>query len=174
MRRIGLTLLAATGIILVGAPEARAALPADTVTTTQTVTFQVDAINELAVSGNPSLTVNSATAGSAPDAATDASTTWAITTNESSKKVAGDIDSAMPTGVTLELDMQAPTQSDGSVTGTSAGALSLGTTGQDLVTGITTAESSGRTLTYTLTATTDAGTVANTTRTVTLYLVNGA
>lgn len=173
MRRIGLILLAVAGTALVGAPEARAALPADTATTTQTATFQVDAINELGVTGNPSLAVNSATAGSAPDDATDASTTWAITTNESNKKLAGDIDTAMPTGVTLNLSVQVPTQSDGTTTGTST-AQDLTTTGQDLVTGIATAESSGRTLTYTLSATTDAGTVASETRTVTLYLVNGA
>lgn len=175
MKKSGFILLAAAALMLVRAPEVRAEVVADTTTSTQTVTLQVDAINELGVSGSPSLVVNSATAGSAPDDAVDASTTWAITTNETSKKLAGDIDTAMPSGVTLSLEVQAPTESDGSTaTGTSAGAVTLGTTALDMVTGISNAQSSGRSLTYTLSATTDAGTLASTSRTVTLYLVDGA
>ncbi len=175
MRRFGAILLMAAALAFGRVPEAHAALPADTATTTQTVTFQVDAINELAVSGNASLTVSSATAGSSPDDVTDATSTWSITTNEPSKKLAGDIDTAMPTGVTLTLEAEAPTKSDGTTSaGTSAGAVTLATTAADLVTGIAEAESTGSGLTYTLSATTDAGPVASETRTVTLYLVDGA
>lgn len=43
---------------------------ADAQTATQTVTFRVDAINQMAVTGSPSLAVTTATAGSAPTAAT--------------------------------------------------------------------------------------------------------
>jgi len=51
-------------------------------TATQTVTYQVSAINEASVTGNPSaLTVSTATAGSDSAEVTDSTTFYAITTN---------------------------------------------------------------------------------------------
>ena len=44
-------------------------------TANQTVTFQVDAINQISLSGSPSLVINTATAGSNPTSAT-AAATW--------------------------------------------------------------------------------------------------
>ena len=99
-------------------------------TATQTVTFQVDAINQIAFSGSPSLVVNTATAGSNPTSAT-AAATWAVTTNQTGAKITASIGSAMPAGVTLSVNLTAPTG------GSSAGAQSLTTTSVDLVTGIT-------------------------------------
>jgi hypothetical protein len=134
-------------------------------TATQTVTFEVQAINQLSVSGNPgALTISTATAGSAPSSATNTSTTWAITTNESNKKVTAAINLAMPTGVTLSLTLTAPS-------GAASSAVTLGTVAQDAVTGITKLNASGLTVTYGLDATTSAGTVASTTRTVTLTIM---
>jgi hypothetical protein len=138
-------------------------------TATQTVTFQVTAIDEISVSGNPgALIVNSATAGSQPDAATDATTSYNVTTNGSSKKITGSIDSAMPANTTLDVTLTAPTG------GSSAGQVTLSTSDQDLVTGISTLAESGMTISYEFSATAAAGVIASTNRTVTLTLTDGS
>jgi hypothetical protein len=138
-------------------------------TATQTVTFQVTAIDEISVSGDPgALIVNSATAGSQPDAATDATTSYAVTTNGSSKKVTGEIDSAMPANTTLAVTLTAPSG------GSSAGQVTLTTSAADLVTGISTLAESGMTISYNFSATAAAGVVASDTRTVTLTLTDGS
>ncbi|MBL7050513.1 MAG: hypothetical protein ISR96_13445, partial [Nitrospira sp.] len=141
---------------------AGAALAANTAT--QTVTFQVTAINEMAVSGNPAaMIINSATAGSAPTAVTDSTTTYDITTNETAKKITGQITTGgnMPSGVTLETNLTAPTG------GSSAGYTSLSTTAADLVTSIDTLAESSKVISYRLSATIGAGVVASDTRVVT-------
>ena len=87
----GLFLLLALANLVMGANTAN-----------QTVTYEVSAINEISVSGDPNnLVVNTATAGSQPTADTDATTTWAITTNESTKKMTGSINTDMPANTTL-------------------------------------------------------------------------
>lgn len=135
-------------------------------TAEQTVTYQVDAINEISVSGDPdNLVVNSATAGSQPNDDTDNSTSWAITTNQTARKITGAINSNMPYDVTLEINLVAPTAS-----GSSAGDVSLSTTAGDLVTSIETVAESGLTITYTLSATVTAGVVSQAQKTVTLTL----
>jgi len=96
----------------------------------QTVTYEVSAINEISVSGNPgALTVSTATAGSEPDAVTDAATTYAITTNGSDKKITAALDTDMPSGVTLSLTAA-------SASGTSAGKQTLTAAGVDVVSGL--------------------------------------
>jgi hypothetical protein len=111
------------------------------------------------------ITVNAATAGSAPTAATDATTTYAVTTNETGQKITGEIDSNMPTGVTLTVALVAPTG------GTSTGATSLTTVAADLVTGIATLNESGKTITYSLSATSAAGVVSSASKIVTLTIL---
>jgi len=135
-----------------------------------TVTLEVSAINEIAISGGTvTLTVNTATAGSAPTAATDSSTaTYAVTTNGSSKKVTAALDSVVPSNTTLSLNMGAPTG------GSSSGAVNLTNSAQDMVTGISTLNESGLSMSYSFTATADAGTVASTNRTMTLTLADGS
>ena len=59
-------------------------------TATQTVTFQVTAINQIAVSGAPSLVINSAAAGSAPTSVTSAGNTWSVTTNQTARQDHGE------------------------------------------------------------------------------------
>jgi hypothetical protein len=135
----------------------------------QTVTYQVTAVNEISVSGNPSaLIVNSATAGSEPDAASDNSTTYAITTNESSKKITGAINSVMPDNTSLKVTLGAPTG------GTSAGQVTLSTSAQDLVTGISTLAESGKSISYVFSATSAAGVVSSASKTVTLTVADGS
>lgn len=151
----------ATMILLAGAASAASAQ-----TATQTVTFQVDAINQVAFSGSPSLVINTATAGVDPTAAT-AAATWAVTTNQSGAKVTASIGSAMPAGVTLSVNLSAPTGA------TSAGAQALSTTAVDLVTGITKIAQGSLGVSYSLTASASAGVVASTSRTVTYTITGG-
>ena len=150
-----------TMILLAGAASAATAQ-----TATQTVTFQVDAINQIAFSGSPSLVINTATAGVDPAAAT-ATASWAVTTNQTGSKITASIGSAMPTGVTLAVTLAAPTG------GTSAGAQALTTTAVDLVTGLTKVAEGALGVTYSLSATAAAGVVASTSRTVTYTITGG-
>jgi hypothetical protein len=135
-------------------------------TANQTVTFQVDAINQIAFTGSPSLVINAALAGSNPNSVSTG-VTWAVTTNQSNAKITASVNAAMPASVTLTVDLAAPSGA------TSAGAQSLGTTAVDLVTGITQVAQGGLAVTYTLSATAAAGVVASTTRTVTYTITGG-
>jgi len=134
---------------------------------TQDVTLEVQAVNEIAFTGSPSLVISTATAGSAPTSAT-ANATYAVTTNETNQKITAQIDSDTPAGVTLSVSLAAPAGA------TSAGAVLLGTTAQDVVTGIGTVNASGLNVTYTLSATAAAGVVPSTSRTVTYTITAGA
>jgi len=133
----------------------------------QTVTFQVDAINQISVAGSPSLVINAAVAGSAPTSVTSAGNTWSVTTNQSTAKITASIPTAMPTGLTLSANLAAPAG------GTSAGLQALGTTSVDLVTGITKVAASALTLSYQLDATAAAGVVTSQIRSVTYTITGG-
>lgn len=160
------TIKSAFAALIIAGLGAGAAYAGDSAT--QTVTYEVQAINELSVSAaTASLTVNSATAGAAPNVATDATTSYAITTNETNRKITGAINSNMPSGVTLSVTLAAPTG------GTSAGKQALSTTAVDLVTGIATLNESGKSISYELAATAAAGVVASATKTVTLTITAG-
>lgn len=133
-------------------------------TANQTVTYEVTAINEMSASGNPgNLTVNAAVAGSAPTLVSDATTTYAITTNES-RKITGSINTDMPSGVTLSVALAAPG------VGSSLGDVTLTDAAADLVTGITPVAASSNEITYKLSATPAAGVVPSATKTVTLTI----
>jgi hypothetical protein len=137
-------------------------------TATQTVTFQVTAINQISITGAaPTLIVNTAVAGSAPTTATSSGITWAVTTNQSNAKITASIPANMPAGLTLSADLGAPAGATG------AGPMALTTTAVDLVTGITKLNASGLSLTYSLDATTAAGVVASGTRVVTFTIYGG-
>lgn len=134
----------------------------------QVVTFSVTAINEIAVSGNPgALAVTAATAGSQPNEALDDSTTYMISSNGTNMKITGSINTAMPSGVTLKVNLTAPTS------GSSAGDVALGIVSSDLVSGTTQVAETGKTITYKLSATVAAGVVVNANTTVTLTLTDG-
>jgi hypothetical protein len=148
-------------VLLAGATGVAAAQ-----TATQTVTFQVDAINQIAFSGSPSLVINTATAGSNPTSAS-AAATWAVTTNQSTAKITASINSALPANVTLSVNLTAPSGAS------SAGAQVLSTTAVDLVTSITQVAEGALAVSYSLAATPAAGVVASTTRTVTYTITGG-
>jgi hypothetical protein len=144
-----------------------AAASANAQTATQTVTFQVDAINQVAVSGTPTLAISAAVAGGAPTSVTSTGNTWAVTTNQTNAKITASIGSAMPTGVTLSANLGAPSGA------TSAGYLTLSTTAVDVVTGITKLNATALSLGYKLDATSAAGVIASTTRVVTFTITGG-
>src|SRR5260370_12479199 len=77
-------------------------------TATQTVTFQVDAINQVGVTGSPTLDINAAVAGNAPTSVTSAGNTWAVTCNQTGAKITASIGVVMPAGVTLSATLGAP------------------------------------------------------------------
>lgn len=117
-----------------------------------TVTVQVSAVNELAISGgNLTLTISSANAGSELDDATDnTSCDLAWTTNESSRKITVATDLGSPS-FTLKVVAQNVSG------GTAASEVTLSTTAADFVTGVSQTTGSCD-LAYTASATAAQGT----------------
>lgn len=122
--------------------------------------------DSLSISGNPStLTISTVTAGSNPNSVSDSSTTYNSITTNTVRNITGKINSAMPTGVTLNVQLAAP------VGASSAGSLAMGTTAVNLVSSIPkNTTSTNLTITYTLSATAAASPSASSTRTLTLTL----
>lgn len=136
-------------------------------TATQVVRFEVNPINQIAVSGSPApLTITTATAGSAPTSVTAAGTSYAITTNQSNQKITASLDQTLPAGVTLEISLAAPGGA------ASSGSVALTTSGADVVTGISATSASSLPIEYRLSAT-PAVQLGATARTVTLTVVSG-
>lgn len=117
------------------------------------------------VSGNPAaLTINSATAGSQPNSVQNATTSYSLSTT-GTRTITGKINSAMATGLTLNVSLAAPTGA------TSTGLQSMTTTAKNMVTGIPVLSlTSGLTITYQLSATVSAAPATGQTRTLTLTL----
>ena len=90
-----------------------------------------------------------------------------MTTNQTSAKITASIGSAMPSGLTLQVNLSAPSGAS------SAGAQSLSTTAMDVVTGITKVAQSAIAVNYSLAATAAAGVVSSTSRTVTYTITGG-
>ena len=156
-----------TNFLTIGALVAFAAVNTASAQVTQTVTFQVSAINQIAVTGAPSLTINAAVAGSAPTSVTSAANTWSVTTNQSTAMITASIPLAMPVGLTLSANLTAPAGA------TSTGLTALGTVAVNVVTGITKLNSAALGLTYQLDATAAAGVVSSSTRVVTYTITGG-
>ena len=121
---------------------------------TQTVTYEVQSINELAVSGAPSLIITTASAGSPPTAVTDVSATYAFTTNTGGK-ITGALGADLSAGLTLSVTLAAPT---GATAGTD---VALTGTAADLVTAIPKLNDPSKSITYKLAATAAAGVIAH-------------
>lgn len=158
-------------VVVVGAAAAIVApiVSANAQTASQIVRFQVNAVNQLAVTGNPSpLVVNAAAAGSAPAAATSAGTSYAITTNQANQKITASIDQAMPAGVSLEINLGAPAGAS------SAGDVSLNMADADVVTGISNTAATSLPITYRLVAAPSAQVAGPASRTVTFTIVAGS
>jgi hypothetical protein len=136
-------------------------------TATQTVTFAVNAINQIAFVGSPTLTITTAVAGSAPTSVSNAASTWAVTTNQTGAKISASIPANMPAGLTLSASLAAP------VTATSAGFQALSTVPVDVVTTLTKLNVGSLAVTYKLDATAAAGVVASNSRVVTYTITGG-
>lgn len=136
-------------------------------TASQAITFSISAINQIAFVGSPTLTVTTAAAGAAPSSVTNATATWAVTTNQSGAKITASIPTNLPAGVTLSSSLAAPTGA------TSAGFKALSTVATDVVTGITKVAQSLMVVTYRLDATAAAGVVTSQSRTVTYTITGG-
>jgi hypothetical protein len=143
------------------------AVSAQAQTANQTVTFQVNAINKISFAGTPSLTITTAVAGSAPTSVTDATASWAVTTNQTGAKITASIPVDMVSGLTLSSNLVAPAGA------TSAGYMALSSVSADLVTGITKLNAGTLGVTYKLDATAAAGVIASDTRVVTYTITGG-
>src|SRR3954454_20671642 len=86
-----------------------AAAPAYAQSTTQTVTFSVSAINTISFTGTPSLTIATLPSGGGSTTVSDATSTWAITSNQTGSKVSPSTPTAMPANITLAVQLAAPT-----------------------------------------------------------------
>ena len=138
-------------------------------TATQVVRFQVTAINQIGVTGGPApMVISTATAGSAPSSVTASGGSYAVTTNESNKKITASLDEPLPAGVRLEVSLTAPQGAS------SAGDMPLSTADADLVTGISTQAASALPITYRLIADASVHMAAPATRTVTFTIVSGS
>jgi hypothetical protein len=135
---------------------------------TQTVNFEVKPINQFSITSTAvTLTVTTATAGNDPDPVSDASSVWAITTNQTNAKISANIPTDMPAGVTLAVLLGQPAGATSTSKNLASGAA------QDLVTGITKLKATGLTVTYTLSATAAAGVIPADSRVVTYTMTPG-
>lgn len=130
-------------------------------TAQQIISVRVDVINEVSVNGELNTLVISSQKGSAANNAT-----WAVTTNETNKRLVGSIDADMPTGVTLSIELEAPEKAF------SNGPVVLSTTPQDLVTGISRVAEANLEVVYTLFTEIDSN-VEQWQRVLTLTLTDG-
>jgi hypothetical protein len=134
---------------------------------TQTVTFRVNPISEIAVSGAPAPIVVDAPRAGAETSALMGGTSYAITTNEGNQKITASLDRPMPNGVTLAVSLEAPAG------GASHGQVALGTRASDVVTSIPAGAGRGLPIVYTLSATNSARQGAFGTRIVTYTVAAG-
>lgn len=119
-------------------------------TTTQDVTIVVEEVNQISVSAPVTLTFDAATAGSDFDDVTNDGSTYAVTTNGESRKITGKLGAAFASGITLSVELEAPT----GATAESAQPLPSGASeAVDLVSGISGVSESGLGITYTAAAT---------------------
>lgn len=132
---------------------------------TQTITFSIEPISEIAVSGDPApLIAYGAVPGSDPADVVDNSTFYAVTTNGMSEKVMANLNAPMPDGTMLCIMVAAP------VGATSVGNVDLDTSNQNVVTGISQVAQSNLQITYVFESTASAGILSTTTRIVTFTL----
>jgi len=129
----------------------------------QTVNLIVDAIQRISINGPATLRVTTATAGQAPTAAADTTTTYSITSNNGTVKITAHLDAALPAGMAITLTAMAPSG------GQSLGKKALSLQAVDVVNAVGKV-SETKLLSYQLTATAAAGPLPTTTRTVILTI----
>ncbi len=125
------------------------------------VTIAVTAIDEIAISGNVTLTIDDITLSDA------AAASYSVTTNGTSRKITAALDTDFSSSLTLEVTVAAPTAS-----GSSSGAVALSTAAQDVVTGISAVAESGLAVDYSATALPSTPATTSETRTVTYTITS--
>jgi hypothetical protein len=120
-------------------------------TDTQVVTYIIDNIAELEVTGTPTMQIVAPAAGDQPADDTDATTSYALTINGVNKKVTGQITTGgnMPDDTTLAINLAVPS-------GASEGATLLSTVAADLTNSMTPIADADSAITYVFHATVDA------------------
>lgn len=138
----------------------------------QNLTFSVNAVYKIATSGNPGpLTITTGTAGTdALTAVVENSTTYSITQNfGSTVKITANLDAAMPAGYTLALTLASTkglSLPNVDVSNAVAGSAA------EVVQNIAIGADANQSISYTFSALASAGTLASTSRTITLTLTN--
>ena len=120
------------------------------------------------VSGNPGLLrISTAIAGSQPIAVSNSATTYTVTTGNPNRphKIMARLSAPMPVGVTLTASLAAPPGA------TSLGPIALDAIDRDVVLDIPRRTNATQAITYMLSATVAAGVIPNSSRTVTLTIV---
>jgi opacity protein-like surface antigen len=158
-KHFALSALALAALVAGSAPAASAQ------TAVQTVKFEVLAINRIAVSGTPTLTIR-ANPGQTTSV-TSTAATWSVTTNQTGAKVTAALAEPMPEGLTLALSLAAPAGA------TSTGLQPLGTTPVNVVTNVSRLSAANLAMTYQLDANVGAGTNLSGTRAVMLTITGG-
>ncbi|MCI0706271.1 MAG: hypothetical protein L0Y80_02135 [Ignavibacteriae bacterium] len=133
---------------------------------TQVLTLEVKAINKIAVTGNPQpLVINDIPAGVESATVSDYSTTYDVTTNMENMKIVASINSPLPSGMQLMVDL-------GSDQGSTAGLVDVSnaTTPVNVVTGIQRGSDASQAIGYVFTAYATAGTMPSDSRVVTLTI----
>lgn len=112
----------------------------------QTVTFSVQAVNEIALAGDWNITrEKTVTVHSQTVKIIEATSTYRITTNEEHKKITGVLNTALPKDSGLLISLEAPSGAS------SAGGVFLKSTPADLVTGVSKVAESQKMIRYTYT-----------------------
>jgi hypothetical protein len=164
-------LFASAGMVMLVAGISLVAFAADN--DSFTLTYTVPAINEIAITGNATLTVVAPAAGSLPAAVTSTGeVTYAISTNcaDDGKKITLTMNADMEVGNVLKITVVAPTGATGVTLSDISGAFTLGV---DVVTLIDAVNESALAITLELTSS-----LANTTivtsevKTITLTIAN--
>lgn len=145
-----------------------AASPLQAQSASQTVVFEVKAVNEVGVTGAPNLVIDSAKPGESTLSAQSTGNTWSVTTNQTHAKITAALDEDMPAGMTLSAELAAPSGAQ------SAGMKPLGTTPVDMVTSISRLNQSGLPLVYELDAVASLAHNAKGSRAVTYTITGGA
>jgi hypothetical protein len=130
--------------------------------------IQTTGAQTLSVSADPgTLKITTAFAGSPPNDAVNSTTTYTVAVRNKNRpqKIVAELDAAMPVGTTLTIDLSPVNKSTG------VGPVSLTTTPQDLVVAISNTSHRTAAITYTFSASSAAGVIPSSTRTVTFTLL---
>jgi hypothetical protein len=160
MRNLKVVLVLAAAVLACSAGTASAQ------SDTATVTYTISAVTLVEIGGDVSLTINDVNSIGGGLKNDTQSTTYAITNNAGSKKMVGKINSDMPSNTVLTLTASAP------ASGASAGAVTLTSSNQNLVTGIGAVNQTGVALSFGLSANVNAALVNGASKTLTLTLVD--